>query len=392
MIGPGDFGGLKMERSCRGCGGQDVALVLDLGRVPASDFFPRADSAEADPAWPLRLVMCEDCALVQLDVAEHPEPEAATAVESATALTHARESARAVVAAEGLGAGDRVIEIDSHHGGSWLGTFVGQGLVATDPGATAELVVDVHGIAHEPDLQAPLAAHAARLAPGGRLVLEFHHLLPLVEQSQIDTIRHGHFVYLSLISLGNLLRRHGLVITRAEGTPVFGGSLRVTARRESDGAAVDPGVEVILAAERAAGLDRPESIRALAEHGEKVAAQVRQHILDARRSGRTVAAYGAPSKAAVLLCLAGVDHSVLPYTVDLAPAKHGCRIPGTGIPIEPIHELFARRPQEIVILTWDIADEVLAQLARDERRGDWTPDVFVPLPTPYLTGIDASEG
>ncbi|HVX47406.1 MAG TPA: methyltransferase domain-containing protein [Mycobacteriales bacterium] len=381
-----------MERSCRGCGGGDVTTVLDLGRVPASDFFPRADDPQEDPAWPLRLVMCADCALVQLDVAEHPEPEAATAVESATALIHARESARAVIAAEGLKAGDRVIEIDSHHGGSWLGTFVGQGLIATDPSGTAELVVDVHGIAHEPDLRAPLAAHAGRLAPRGRLVLEFHHLLPLVEQSQIDTIRHGHWVYLSLISLGDLLRRQGLVVTRAESTPVFGGSLRVTARRASENPVIDAGVAAVVAAERAAGLDRPESIRALAEHGAKVAEQVRQHILAAHRSGRTITAYGAPSKAAVLLRLAGVDRSILPYTVDLAPAKHGCRIPGTGIPVEPIRELFVRRPDEIVILTWDIADEVVAQLARDKRRGDWNPEVFVPLPAPrYLSGFD-SEG
>ena len=99
---------------------------------------------------------------------------------------------------------------------------------------TADLVVDVHALAHESDLDAPLAAHAARLAEGGRLVLEFHHLLSLVEQSQVDTIRHGHWVYLSLLSMQRLLARHGMVVTRALRVPVFGGSLRVTAGRAQD--------------------------------------------------------------------------------------------------------------------------------------------------------------
>lgn len=377
-----------MGISCRGCGGQNLELVLDLGRIPASDYFPAADSREDDPAWPLRLVMCPDCALVQLGAAEHPDPEVATAVESATALAHATESARAVIAADGLRRGDRVIEIDSHHGGSWLGGFLEYGLVATDRNGTAELVVDVHGIAHEPDLNAPLAAHAARLARGGRLVLEFHHLLPLVEQSQIDTIRHGHWVYLSLLSMRNLLGRHGLVVTKAEIVPVFGGSLRVTAQAAGENPWIDPGVESIVTAERAAGLEGPDAIRALGERGHKVAAQVREHLVAAARAGRSIAGYGAPSKAAVLLCLAGIDSAALPFTVDLAPAKHGCRIPGTGIPILPISELFERRPQEILVLTWDIADEVVAQLAGDSRRGSWSPDVFVPLPAArYLTGF-----
>jgi hypothetical protein len=149
--------------------------------------------------------------------------------------------------------GDTVIELDSHHGGSWLGGFIEAGLVPRDPNLTADLVVDVHALAHEPDLEAPLAAHAARLAPGGRLVLEFHHLLPLVEQSQIDTIRHGHWVYLSLLSMQSCSVRHGMVVTRAIRVPVFGGSLRVTAGRSQDSPEIDPGVEEILAAEWAIG-------------------------------------------------------------------------------------------------------------------------------------------
>ena len=360
--------------------------MLDLGDVAASDYFPAYDDPQPDPRWPLRLVMCADCALVQLGPADHPTPEAPTAVESATALAHAAASARAVVETEGLRPGERVIEIDSHHGGSWLGGFLEAGLVSVDRLGQADLVVDVHGIAHEPDLRAPIAAHTARLAPGGRLVLEFHHLLPLVEQCQIDTVRHGHWVYLSLLCVRDLFRRHSLLVTRAERVPVFGGSLRVTAQRVQDDPTVDATVDSVLAAERAAGLDRVEALRTLGDRGRKVASGLRDHLRQAQADGRTVAGYGAPSKATVLLSLADVDAELLPYTVDLSPAKHGTRIPGPGMPVLAVEELAKRRPDEIVVLTWDIADEVVKQLERDRDPG-WDPDIFVPLPDPrYVAG------
>lgn len=372
--------------ACRGCGSVRTSVVLDLGDVPASDYFPAHDDPEPDPRWPLRLMMCADCALVQLGPADHPAPEPPTAVESATALAHAAASARDVVAVEGLRPGDRVIEIDSHHGGSWLGGFTEAGLVPVDRFEQADLVVDVHGIAHEPRLDGPIAAHAARLAPGGRLVLEFHHLLPLVEQCQIDTVRHGHWVYLSLTCMQRLFRRHGLTVTRAIAEPVFGGSLRVTAARTADDPTVDDSVGRTLAAERAAGIDRLDALLSLGERGRKVAQALHEHLSSAATEHRSVAGYGAPSKAAVLLSLARIDASMLPYTVDLAPAKAGSRIPGAAVPVYAVDELYARRPQEIVVLTWDIADEVVAQLRRDAAP-DWDPDIFVPLPDPrYLAG------
>ena len=216
--------------------------MLDFGNVPASDYFPALDDPGEDPRWPLQLYMCRRCALVQLGPSAHAEPNPPTAVESATALAHAAASATQIVALEGVRPGDRVIEIDSHHGGSWLAGFRAAGMVVCAPDQVADLVADVHGIAHEPDLQGPLAAHARRLAPGGRLVLEFHHLLPMVEQAQVDTVRHGHWVYLSMTALARLLPLHGLVPVRAVPVPVFGGSLRVTVARANDRPEVDASV------------------------------------------------------------------------------------------------------------------------------------------------------
>jgi hypothetical protein len=387
---PSAAGALAGAVGCRGCGEVAATAVLDLGEVPASDYFPPLDDPGLDPRWPLQLYACAECALVQLGPSEHLEPEPPLAVESATALAHAARSAADIVAKEGVPPGATVIEIDSHHGGSWLAGFTKAGLVERPGDVSADLVADVHGIAHEPALGRPLAAHAQRIAPGGRLVLEFHHLLPMLEQSQIDTVRHGHFVYLSLIAMDRLLRRHDLVPTRAMPVEVFGGSLRLTAARAVDDPAVDASVARVLAAERAAGLDGPEAVVSFGERGRRNARAFAEHLRSLRDSGRSVAGYGAPSKAPVLLALAGVDDSLLPYTVDLAPAKHGRRLPGTGIPILRPDELLARRPDEVAVLTWDIADEIVAQLARAASGSDWSPRLYAPLPAArYLAELRA---
>lgn len=362
---------------------------MDLGIVPASDWFPLIDDPGEDPRWALRLIFCQDCRLAQLGPDVFPTPEPPRALESETSRLHAKESAIEVIRTEGLMPGDSIIELDSHHGGSWLGGFIDGDLVPRDPNLTADLVVDVHALAHEPDLEAPLAAHAARLAPGGRLVLEFHHLLPLVEQSQIDTIRHGHWVYLSLLSLQRLLGRHDLVVTRAIRVPVFGGSLRVTAGRSQDSPEIDPGVEEILAAECAIGLDDGRGLAELGRRGLEVAEHFRLHLVHARETGVSIAGYGAPSKAPVLVALAGIDESLLPYTVDLSPEKHGRRLPGTGIPILSPAELLLRRPEEVVVFTWDILDEVARQLHDAAVGIDWTPRLYVPLPEPGYVGLQS---
>jgi hypothetical protein len=168
--------------------------------------------------------------------------------------------------------------------------------------------------------------------------------------------------------------------------PVFGGSLRVTAQRAQDNPTVDDSVDQLLDAERAAGLDQVDALMALGDRGRKVATALHGHLTEAAEHGRTVAAYGAPSKATVLLSLAGVNSALLPYTVDLSPNKHGCRIPGTGVPVRSVEELIAQRPDEIVVLTWDIAPEIVTQIGAAADT-DWDPDIFVPLPDPgYLAG------
>lgn len=368
--------------TCRACHSPAPRRVLDLGEVAASDQFPRADDPTPDPTWPLRLYVCEECHLVQLGRERGVYPEPQMAVDSQTALDHARSSVAEIIADERLPQGATVIELDSSHGASWRPSFLAAGLTAVDPDGTADLVVDVHHLMHVDDLDAAVRDHVRRLAPRGRLVCEFFHVLPVVENTLIDTIRHGHFLYLSVLAAVPLFARHGLTVTRASLVDVYGGSVRLTAARTEESPAVDDSVERVVARERAAGLDRLESLEALGSRGAQVAEAFRSHLERLRRDGRSVAGYGAPSKATVLLALAGVGSELLPYTVDLSPAKHGCRVPGTGVPIRPVEDLLADRPDDVVVLTWDIADEVAHQLARLGADSGWSPRLWAPLPTP----------
>jgi hypothetical protein len=367
---------------CRACRSDRVELVLDLGSVPRSDTFPDEHDPGPDPTWPLELYMCPECALVQLGPLGPVAVDEQGAVESATGRTHAKRSVETILRDEGLGERNTVIEIDSGHGGSWLPAFAAAGLVPLGPHSTADLVVDLHGLMHEQDLDAAVAAHAARIAPGGRLICEFYYLGALVEGSLIDTIRHGHFSYLSLTAASHLFAAHGLVVCRAERVPMFGGSLRLTARREADVPAIDDSVTELFRMELAANLDGRPALAVLGERGRAAAVALRDLLGSAAERGVAVVGYGAPSKAAVLLALAGVDATLLPYTVDLAPAKHGCRIPGAFVPIRPVETLVEDDPDEVVVLTWDIAGEVIRQLSNMAAGTNWKPRFWVPLPVP----------
>lgn len=364
----------QSHRPCRSCRSTVLAPVLDLGRQAACDAFPALDDPLPDPTWPLTAVLCRQCGLVQLGGEAAPIPQPPLAVESTSHRAHAAATAADVVRRLGLVRGATVAEFASHHGGSWLPALHGAGLVDGGDGP-ADLVVDVHGIPHEEDFDAALAERVRRLSPEGRLVLEFHHLLPLFEQGQFDTVRHGHTVYLSLLALETAFVRHGLRAVDAQAADTFGGSLVVTADRFGVPA---ESVARVRNAERQAGLTEPESLRELQGRAATTAAALHSHLTEARAAGRRVLGYGAPSKASVLLAWAHVGPDLLSFTADLSPAKHGLRLPGVAIPIRSPQELLAARPDEVLILTWDIVDEVRSQL---EAVHSWGGRFVVPAPT-----------
>jgi hypothetical protein len=301
-------------------------------------------------------------------------------VESATSKEHAGSAVRAMLR-EHPGLNDAVVfEFASHHGGSWLDELVAAGCRVADEGEPAQLVVDVHALAHETDVRGALKQRTARLASGGLLVLEFHHLLPLVVGNQFDTIRHGHWSYLSLTAVQRLATDLGLEVVAAQGEPVFGGSLRVLLTQPGAGWMRDPSVDEVLYQEAEAGVADAWALRRFDGAAKVSAGAVLTFLQEQQEAGRRVLAYGAPSKASVLLGMSRVGTELVEFTVDASAAKHGLAVPGARIPIRPVAELVAARPEVVFVLTWDIADEVIESL---ESGGGWGAEYVVPLPQPH---------
>ncbi|WP_040159983.1 class I SAM-dependent methyltransferase [Mobilicoccus massiliensis] len=362
--------------SCRMCGSTALTQVLDLGAQAACDNFPPADDPQPDARWPLALTMCGACRLVQLDHVSPPE-EVARAVESETLRRHAHEVTERILDRLDLPERPRVREFSSHHGGSWIGAWTARG--AQEVTREADVVIDNQSIIHSETPDADLAERVAALADGGMLVIEFHHALRQLTGGQFDTVRHGHPLYFSLHSWSAACERHGLTVVDAWAEDVFGGCLLVAARR---GGAPNDAVRQILDDEIDAGATTPQGYERLRELTASVRAELVRHLEDAKGAGHTVAAYGAGSKSCTLLGATGIGPDLLPYTADLSPAKHGRRIPGVGVPIVGPQDLVDRSPDEVVILTWDIADEVIAQL----RRSGLETTFVVPLPHVRVVG------
>ncbi len=345
-------------RSCRGCDGRDLRPVLNLGDQPPSDVFPLLDAPLPDPRWPLALVMCATCSLVQLDH-NSPAPEEPLAVESETLRRHAVEVTRRVRERHMLPQGTTVREFASHHGGSWLASFAAHGLNPVEDDC-ALLVVDNHSLIHAEDLQGELTKRIAAMAPGGLFAIEFHHALAQLEEGQFDTARHGHPLYFSLTSWRNACRRFGLEVIDAWREPVFGGCLVAVATRTP--AEPNQSVHDILHQESLAGADDPIRFAALDRIAKRAVGDFTAHLREAAAQGRRVLGYGAGSKAVTFLGVADVGPELLPCIADLAPGKTGRRIPGVAIPIISPTELVRLQPDEVIVLTWDIAAEVVKQL------------------------------
>ena len=350
--------------ACRGCGVSPLVIVVDLGAQPACDHFPPAHQPPPDPTWPLALALCTACGLSQLSH-DSPAPEEPLAVESATLKRHALEVAGRLVERLGLAPGTLVREYASHHGGSWRQGLTAAGLTCVPvpgPNTSApavDVVVDNMAIIHAEELRPELARRVAGLRPDGRLVIEFHHALPQVRQGQFDSIRHGHPLYFSLTSWRAAVHAFGFDVETAWAEDVFGGSLVVSARRGAD---PDEAARRILDAEAEAALTTPRGYAPLAERARRASTALTRFLRAEAEAGRSVAGYGAGSKGVAFLGVAGVDADLLPVVADLSPAKRGRRIAGTSIPIVSPDELVAREPDTVVVLTWDIAAEVVTDL------------------------------
>jgi SAM-dependent methyltransferase len=240
-----------------------------------------------------------------------------------------------------------------------------------------DVIVDSYLLAHQRQLDPQLAAFKTLLAKGGRAVLEFNHLLPIVRGTQFDAIRHGHFSYLSLGTLLRALERHGLHGMHASVQPAYGGSMRLWVASEP-ASATDPTIAALLVEEAEAGLGDLAAYERFAKAVNDRRKELRAFLTDAAAEGRRVVGYGAPSRGSTLLNASGITPDLLVYTVDASPAKQGLVMPGSGIPILDPARIFQDRPDDVLILTWDLADEVVDQLS--EIRA-WGGRFITPFPS-----------
>jgi SAM-dependent methyltransferase len=384
-------------------------VFVDLGAAPPSNaFLKQADLLQAEAYFPLKVFTCPACHLVQVDeVQRHDALFSSDYVYfssfSSSWLAHAQAYVAHAVQALSLNAQSLVMEVASNDGYllqyvkaqgipcvgieptestaeaarakgiDTLSEFFGQAM-AHDFVRTrgqADLIVGNNVLAHVPDVNDFVAGLAVALAPQGCITVEFPHLLELVQQSQFDTIYHEHFSYLSLHTVKAILARCGLSVWHVEALPTHGGSLRVWAQHQAHDARRAPtqGVQAMLAKESAAGMLEPAFYRGLQARADQIKDDLLDFLIQAKKTGRKVMAYGAAAKGNTLLNYAGVRPDLLPAVVDASPHKQGRYLPGSRIPVLAPSAIDAQRPDLILILPWNLRDEITTQLAHARQWG-----------------------
>lgn len=400
---------------CRSCGSPLQHTFVDLGMSPLANSYLKPEQLGGmEPFYPLHVFVCDRCWLVQLPEFESPEhifsDYAYFASYSDTWLDHARNYVEQVTRRFGLNAQSRVVEIASNDG-YLLQYFVQRGVpvLGIEPaknvaeaavakgiptlvrffgsdlarelaaeGKAADLIVGNNVLAHVPGLNDFVAGLQGALRPRGVITMEFPHLMRLVEGNQFDTIYHEHFSYFSFIAVNAVFARHGLTLFDVDEIPTHGGSLRIYARHAEDRSKpVGPNVENLLAREKAAGMDRIEYYRSFGEKVKETKRRLLDFLIDMKRQGRQVVCYGAPAKGNTLLNYCGVRADFIDYTVDRSPHKQGHFLPGTHIPIYPPDKLRETKPDYLLILPWNLREEIMAQMAHIR---EWGGKFVVPIP------------
>ena len=360
------------NHACRACRGTDGYLVLDLGQQPACDYFPRREDPGPDPVYPLQMWLCSSCGLAQL-LADPTVPEEPRGTEPAALKAQAADAVARVAAAGLLPERSVVAEYGSPHGGSWLGLLAESGLMMAGPGQAdgqADVVLDCFGLMHAADQRAALAERAARLAPGGVLLLQYHALSTILASGQWNALRHGHFAYYSTVALTAMLEAAGLRAFTAWRFDLYGGTVLLAAIRDGDElASPDDTVRSLLAEDALVGVRDPGRFARLQQEVEERAQAVYDWLAEQRSAGSPVLGYGAASRAVALLCQAHVDHALLPAVIDASQAKQGLRMPGTDVPVAAPAELAGRDPLAVLVFVPDLMDEVRLAYPEVERAG-----------------------
>jgi SAM-dependent methyltransferase len=385
--------------NCRHCSQPLTHRFLDLGFAPPSNaYLSESDLRKPEKSYPLRVLVCDECWLVQTeDYAEAGElfshDYAYFSSTSSTWLDHAKRYAESIQKRLSLGSDCFVIEVASNDG-YLLKNFVSAGIpcLGIEPtastaaaaeklgipvqreffgetlakelaasGRQADLIIGNNVFAHVPDINDFTRGLKAALKPSGTITLEFPHLLRLIESTQFDTIYHEHFSYLSLHAVSRIFAAARLKIVDAEELPTHGGSLRIYCCHEECAIQANEIVARILSDERKHGLLDLATYAAFQAQAEKIKDDVLAFLIEQKRTGKKVAAYGAAAKGNTLLNFAGIKPDLLQFVCDAAPSKQGKFLPGSHIPIHSPEMLAAESPDFVVILPWNIAEEVIDQ-------------------------------
>ncbi len=382
--------------NCRHCGNPLDHTFLDLGFAPPSNaYIEAADIERPEATYPLKILVCSNCWLVQTqDFVRKDElfsdDYAYYSSTSASWLTHAKAYCADMTKRLGLKADSFVIEIASNDG-YLLKNFVSDGIpcVGIEPaggtadaseafgvpvireffgealgrriageGRPADLVIANNVYAHVPEINDFTLGMKSVLKPRGTITLEFPHLMRLIENTQFDTVYHEHFSYLSLNVVCRIFDRAGLRVFDVEELPTHGGSLRVFGCHSSDARRTTKAAEKLLAEEKKRGLSELKTYLDFQPRADRVKNEFLRFLIEMKDQGKKLAAYGAAAKGNTLLNYAGVKPDLLPYVCDAAPSKQGKLLPGSHIPILPPAVLRERRPDYVIIMPWNIANEV----------------------------------
>jgi SAM-dependent methyltransferase len=385
---------------CRFCGAPLTISFVDLGETPlANSYVDEADvAAGRDRRYPLRARVCDECFLVQADAPVRAEAifsdYAYFSSFSASWVEHARRYAEATIARFGLGPQSLVVEIASNDG-YLLQHFIAAGIpvLGVEPaanvaaaaiakgvptevaffgrataerlsrrGVKADLIAANNVLAHVPDIRDFAAGFAVLLKPDGVATFEFPHLLNLIRKTQFDTIYHEHFSYLSLIAVEKIFAATGLSAFDVEEIETHGGSLRLFACRADASPRRTQRLADLRAKEREAGLDALDAYRGFAPRVEAAKRSFLAFLAQARAEGKTVAAYGAAAKGATFLNVCGVGASDIVCVFDRSAAKQGKLVPGAHIPIRAPVAIHAIKPGYLVVLPWNLIDEITAEM------------------------------
>jgi len=402
-------------KACRSCGAALAHTFADLGMSPISNAFLKADQLNRmEPFYPLHAYVCGECFLVQLEEFESPQQifgdnYAYFSSYSDSWLDHARHYTEQVTARFGLGAKSQVIEIASNDGyllqyfkqkgvpvlgiepaknvaeaavakgvptlTKFFGVATATELVAK--GTRADLLLGNNVLAHVPDLNDFVAGMKAILKPAGVLTMEFPHLQHLIEENQFDTIYHEHFSYFSFLAAQRVFTRHGLQLFDVQEIPTHGGSLRIYGRHAGQGGEQGDRVKDLVARERRLKFEDLETYRKFSGQVQETKRQLLEFLIAARRAGKRVVGYGAPAKGNTLLNYCGIRSDFIDFTVDRSPHKQNTFLPGTHIPVYAPERIDEVKPEYVLILPWNIRDEIVKQMAHIRS---WGGKFVVPIP------------